>query len=148
MRASWTRTPAVVLLLALVGCSEKPDPVRETLDRIAKAAHGRDVQAVTAELAAEYRDEKGSARSDIEETLRGLFAAYETVDVTLRDVLIERAEGAARARFRADFSGKPRAVPGLAGLLPSSASYRFDVRLTSDGSAWRVAWASWERIGS
>jgi len=132
---------------AAVACGSKTDPVRETLDRVVKAAHGRDAAAVVEELSAEYRDETGSGRSDVEQRLRSYFAAYDIVNVTLHDVTIERGEGAARARFRADFSGQPRAVPGLAGLLPSSASYVFDVRLTRDGSAWRVAWASWERAG-
>ncbi len=66
----------------------------------------------------------------------------------LSDVTIERAEGAARVRFRAELSGQPRQASGLAGLLPSSETYRFDVRLVPDGSRWKVAWASWEPAGA
>ena len=143
MKALATRAGAAVALLMLAGCGRGGDPARETLDRIAKAAHARDASAVAAELSAEYRDEAGNGRSDIERTLAGYFAGYEIVDVTLSDVAIERAEGAARVRFRADLSGQPRKAAGLAGLLPSSQSYRFDVRLVPDGSRWKVAWASW-----
>jgi anti-sigma factor RsiW len=121
--------------------------VRQTLDRVAGSASERDVAGVAAHLAADYRDAAGNGRSDVEQTLRGYFAAYESLDVSLRDVSVERAEGAARARFRADLSGRPRKeAAGLAGLLPSSSSYRFDVRLVPDGTKWRIAWAAWEQV--
>jgi hypothetical protein len=136
---------ALVLGIAvLAGCHEKGDPIRQTLDRMARAAGARDAAGVVALLSADYRDGAGNGRSDIEQMLSGYFAAYEIVDVTLRDVSIERAEGAARARFRADLSGQPRQTAGLSGLLPSSASYRFDVRLARERSGWKVAWAAWE----
>lgn len=146
MKALPKRAAVVAMLLTLAGCGERGDPAREALDRIAKGARGRDAAAVAAELAADYRDAAGNGRSDIEQTLRGYFAGYEIVDVTLRDVAVERAEGAARVRFRADLSGQPRKAAGLAGLLPSSASYRFDVRLVPEGSRWKVAWAAWEPV--
>ncbi len=112
-----------------------------------KAADARDAAAVGRELADDYRDAAGAGRADVEQTLRGYFAAYEIIEVRLSDVVIERAEGAARARFRVDLSGQPRQASGLAGLLPSSESYRFDVRLVPDGSRWKVEWASWEPAG-
>ncbi len=138
---------AVFLALFAAFCGSGGDPARETLDRVAKAANARDAGAVAAELAADYRDASGSGRAEIEQTLRGYFAPYEIVQVRLSDVVIERAEGAARARFRADLSAQPRQGSGLAGLLPSAASYRFDVRLVPDGSRWKIAWASWEPAG-
>ena len=139
---------AVILLAVLTtSCLGGGDPARETLDRVAKAADARDAGAVAAELGADYRDASGSGRAEIEQTLRGYFAAYEIVQVRLSDVVIERAEGAARARFRADLSAQPRQGSGLAGLLPSAASYVFDVRLVPDGSRWKIAWASWKPAG-
>ena len=89
----------------------------------------------------------GSRRSDAEATIRRLFAGYEKLDVTLRDVQIERSEGAAIARFRVDLSGKPRAVGGLEGILPRTSSYRFELRLVPSGDRWLVAWASWSDTG-
>ena len=61
----------------------------------------------------------------------------------IRDVAIERAEGAARVRLRADLSGKPRKIGGLEGLVPSSSAYDFELRLVPEGGAWKVAWAQW-----
>jgi hypothetical protein len=143
-----SRTLAAVLpfaALALLRCGGKGDPARETLDRIAKAARERSASTVAEQLSGDYRDATGNGRADVEQMLRGYFAAYEIVDVTLSDVAIERGEGAARARFRADLSGQPR--QGVAGILPSSASYRFDLRLVPEGSRWKVAWASWQPEG-
>ena len=135
---------AAILLAPCAGCGERGDPIRATLDRIVRAAHDRDASAVAACLAPEYRDATGGGREEIERTLRGYFAAYDVVNVTLSHVEIERAERAARARFRAVLSAQPAKAAGLAGLLPSSAAYRFDVRLVPSGSRWKVAWASWE----
>jgi hypothetical protein len=140
----WTIPAALAAALLAAACGKREDPARETLDRIVKAADARDAAAVARELSDDYRDAFGSGRADVESTLRGYFAAYEILDVRLSDVVIERAEGAARARFRAALSGQPRAASGLAGLLPSSSAYRFDVRLVPDGSRWKVEWASWE----
>ena len=135
------------LLLSAGACGKKGDPARETLDAVAKAARERSASAVAAQLSPDYRDATGNARADIEQMLRGYFAAYEIVDVTLRDVTVERSEGAARARFQADLSGQPRQGSGIGGLLPTSDSYRFDVRLVPEGSRWKIAWASWETAG-
>ena len=76
--------------------------------------------------------------------MRRYFAAYEILDVKMKDLTIERAPEAARARFRAELSGQPRKIGGLDGLLPSASTYNFDVRLVPDGKRWKVAWASWE----
>jgi hypothetical protein len=138
---------AFLLVVFAAFCRGGGDPARETLDRVARAADARDAGAVASELAGDYRDATGSGRADVEQTLRGYFAAYEIVQVRLSGVVIERAEGAARARFRADLSAQPRQGSGLAGLLPSSSAYLFDVRLVPDGSKWKIAWASWEPAG-
>ena len=137
---------ALGAVLVAGSCSRSGDPVRETLDRIVRAADARDARAVIAELSSEYRDASGNGPGDVQGVLAGYFAAYDIVDVRLSEIAIERAEGAARARFRADVSGQPRQVSGLAGLLPSASAYRFDVRLVSDGARWKIAWASWEEV--
>lgn len=133
-------------VVTLAGCRERGDPIRVTLDRIVRSTRDRDAKGVAAQLTADYRDAVGNGVSDVEGMLRGYFAAYQSVEVTLNDLSIERSEGAARARFRVDLSGKPKESSGLAGLVPSAESYRFDVRLTPDGAGWKVAWAAWEPV--
>jgi hypothetical protein len=109
-------------------------------DRLVKAAHDRrrgGDEPARAGLPGRRRLRRGS-----EQLLRRYFAAYEIL-TSLEGVQTERAENAARVRFRANMSGQPLKVGGLSGLLPSSASYDFDLRLARDGKAWKVAWAQW-----
>jgi hypothetical protein len=143
MRRAFFRLAASLALLALSRCGPPADPVRATLDRVVAAARGRDASAVLREVAADFQAADGSSRADDEALLQRYFAAYESLDVRVEDVQIERAENSARVRLRAVMSGKPRSVGGLSGLLPSSASYDFDLRLSRDGKEWKIAWASW-----
>ena len=135
------------LLLLAPGCREKGDPVEATLNRMRKAAEARDTRGVVENLTPDFREAAGGGTSEVSETLRRYFAAYEIINLKMRDVTIERAPEAARARFRVEFSGQPRKIGGLDGLLPSASTYSFDVRLVPDGSRWKVAWAAWEAAG-
>jgi hypothetical protein len=147
------RAAAVLALLAAsaAGCGEKGDPVRQALDRLEAAAEERDAGDFVAGLAPDFRAEDGTGRAETEATLRRYFAAYESLDVKTSDVSIERAADAARVRFRAELSGKPRSIGGggLEGLLPARSAYRFDLRLSpGEGGRWLVTWASWENASN
>lgn len=145
MNPRWSRPAALLGLLVIeAACRAKGDPVRAVLDDVVASARSRNAAAVVSHLASDYRDAAGQSRSDAEQQLRRLFAAYEIVDVSIRDVSFERSEGAARARFQAEFSGQPRRVGGISGLFPSKAIYAFDLRLVPIGRDWKIAWAFWE----
>ncbi|MDQ5872477.1 MAG: hypothetical protein M3547_09780 [Acidobacteriota bacterium] len=140
---------AAALVLAGValaaGCGPPSDPVRQTIDGIVGGAQDRDAKAIMERLAPDFQAADGSGRVDAEATLRRYLAAYESLDVRISDLTVERAAGAARARFRADLSGSPRRIGGLDGLVPRSSAYRFDLRLVpAEGGRWLVTWASWE----
>jgi hypothetical protein len=135
------------LLLLAPGCREKGDPVEATLNRMRKAAEARDTRSVVDNLTADFREAAGGGTIEVSEALRRYFAAYEIINLKIRDVAIERAPEAARARFLVEFSGRPRRIGGLDGLLPSASTYTFDMRLVPDGSLWKVAWAAWEPAG-
>jgi hypothetical protein len=127
------------------GCGEKKDPVRQALDRLVAAAQERDSGDFAENLAPEFQAADGTGRADAEATLRRYFAAYENLSVRTSDVTVERAADAARVRFRAELSGKPRSIGGLEGLLPANSAYRFDLRFApGKGRRWLVTWASWE----
>jgi len=83
----------------------------------------------------------GMRRAEARATLQRYFAAYQSVHLTVYDV---QAEGRERVRCRVDFAGHPRDVGGLAGLLPSSAIYRFDLELATEAARLVVVRASWE----
>jgi len=140
---SSVRAVAFAAAAAVAACSGGGDPVRAAIDRTVKAANARDAGALFDNVASDFQAGDGSSRADDEGLLRHYFAAYESLDVRLEDVRIERTESTARVRLRAVMTGRPREVAGLAGLLPSFAKYDFDFRMSKDGAKWKVAWASW-----
>jgi hypothetical protein len=136
---------AIVLIALTSGCGPATDPVRQTIDGIVEGAQDRDARAIVERLAPDFQAADGSGRVDAQATLGRYLAAYEKLDVRISELNIERAAGAARARFRADLSGSPRRIGGLDGLLPQASAYRFDLRLVpAEGGHWVVTWASWE----
>lgn len=136
---------ARVALALAAACGPKSDPVRQTIDGIVEGAQDREAGAIMERLSPDFQAADGSGRADAETTLRRYLAAYEKLDVRISDLTVERAAGAARARFRADLSGSPRRIGGLDGILPQSSAYLFDIRLApAEGGRWHVTWASWE----
>jgi hypothetical protein len=132
-------------LFLFTGCGGGSDPVRATIDEIVRAAEKRDASSVMDRLSADFQAADGSGRADAEAMLRRYLAAYESLNVRISDLTIERAAGAARARFRAELSGKPRQIAGLDGWLPRTSSYKFDLRLSPDsGGRWLITSAGWE----
>ena len=128
-----------------VGCGPATDPVQQTIDGIVEGAEDRQAAAIVERLSPDFQAADGSGRADADATLRRYLGAYEKLGVRISELTIERAAGAARARFRADLSGSPRQIGGLEGLLPRASAYRFDLRLVpAEGGRWLVTWASWE----
>jgi hypothetical protein len=139
---------AVLLALGGAACAPPGDPVRGTVDAMVKAANARDVKALFEHVAGNFEAADGSGLEDAKTNVRRYFAAYEILSVSIRDVRIERGEGAARVRLSAEMSGQPRRIGGLDGLFPSSATYDFDLRLVAENGKWKVAWAQWNPAGA
>ena len=136
----------VLVLVGLAGCAKKGDPIREAIDGVVKAANARDTAAVMERVAPDFEAADGAGRLDLEVRLNQYFAAYEILHVTVSDVRVERGDGAALVRLRAQMSGQPKAVGGLSGLLPSEARYDFEIRLINNGEAWKIGWAGWKQV--
>ena len=135
------------MLAALaLSCRKETDPVRLLLNDLEEAAEDRDAEAVLKRLAPDFRGQNGLRRADAGAELRRYFFGYEKIDVTLSDVVVEPAGDAARVQLRIDFSGKPKGVGGLEGLLPAASAYRFGLELKKGGDAWLIAGATWEHI--
>ncbi|MGE5413538.1 MAG: nuclear transport factor 2 family protein [Syntrophomonadaceae bacterium] len=142
------RTGAEIALLLLAArCGAPKDPVRATVDAMVRAANARDAKALFDRVASGFSAADGSGRAEARATVERYFAAYETLSVSIGDLRIERGADAARVRFRAAMSGRPRRIGGLDGLVPSSAAYDFDVRLSPEDGTWKVTWAGWNPAG-
>ena len=135
-----------VLALTAVGCGGPADPVRQLLDGVAAAAQERDAEGVLVRLAPSFRGAGGMDRAAAGAELRRYFALYAGLDVTLSEVEVEPDDDGARARFRADLSGRPKDLPGVEGLLPRASAFRFDVRAAPEGDGWTIVSAEWERV--
>ncbi len=139
--------PLLLLFVpAAPACRRAPaDPVQALVERGLAAAEERDVAALEACLDPAFRGGGSLDRASSLAEARRWFFAYQSLDVELADLLIERpAEGRARASFRVVMSGRPKEIAGLADVLPRSAVYAFETEaaLGADGQ-WRFTSAAW-----
>ena len=135
-----------LLGMAVAACGAPPDPVRQLVEDVAAAAEDRDAESVLSRLAPSFRGTGGLDRAAVGAELRRYFALYSGLDVTLSDVEVEPEEEGARARFRADLSGRPKDLPGMEGLLPRASAFRFDVLAVPAADGWTIVSAEWERV--
>ncbi len=137
---------AIPLVLAVgLACSGTPDdPVEELRIALEAAAEARDAERFGERLSDEFRGPREEPRAEALATLRRYFAAYESVDLEVYGVEVDRDETHAEVRCVVEFSGRGRQLGGLAGLLPPTAVYRFDLVVAEEGGVWRVQRAAWE----
>ncbi len=146
MRRALPPLLALLVLASSAACRKDADPVRATIDALAKAADDRDARAVEALLAATYSDGEHADRAAAVATVRRYFAAYERVSASFSDLTIDRKPDAARATFVATFDGSPRKLGSLDAMLPRSAKVRFEMNLAPEDGRWKVAWAGWQLV--
>jgi hypothetical protein len=132
-------------LLLMAGCGGAPaDPLERLLAEIEEAAEDRDAEAFGSHLAPGFVATGGMDRAATIAEVRRWLALYQGIDVTLSG--IERVPPST-VRFRADFSGRPKDLPGLQGMLPGASAFRFELQ-TAPGpeGALQIAGAKWERM--
>ena len=143
-----SRLLLTVAVAAATACRGAEDPAADAVRSLARAANHRDASTIVAALAPGFEGSLGMSREDVDAELRRLFAAYASVGVSVLDLSTERYPELTLARFRVEFRGSSRRIGGLEGILPSSARYRFELRLVPEGREFRVASARWEEMGS
>jgi len=131
-----------------MACGPRPpsDPVERLVFDLAQAATARDAEAFGTHLAGAFTGEAGLSRADALGELQRYFMLYESVEVVTAGLEVERSGPALVARFRASFAGKPKDIRGLAGLLPETARFQFELTLGDEHGALRVQKAGWQRI--
>ena len=139
---------AAALSLAVLGaaCSRAPkDPVQALLAELEAAAEDRDANRFAERLSPSFVAAGEMSRPDAVLMLRRYFAAYDSVALTVYGTEVERTGASAHVRTIVEFSGRPRALGGLDGLLPPQAVYRFDLETAEEDGTWRVRSARWEQ---
>lgn len=132
-------------LAAFAACGGRKDPILALVDDLEAAAEDKDAEGIRDRLAEGFRGQGGVNRAEAHALARRYFAAYETIDLQVYDVSVQRSgDGAADVRFRVEFSGRARSIGGLDGFLPPDAMYRFDLHVVDQGGAWKVGRAGWE----
>lgn len=131
-----------------LACGPKPptDPVELLVFDLAQAAMAQDADAFGSHLAAGFTGEGGLSRGDALAELRRYFALYKSVEIGTAGLQVDRSESATLARFRASFAGKPKDIQGLAGMLPETARFQFELVLQDEAGVLKVARAAWQRI--
>jgi len=136
----------VAVLSAGLACSGTPaDPIEQLQAELETAAEARDADRFGERLSEEFRG-GGLARDEALATLGRYFAAYESVDLEVYGVEIDRDGSRAEVRCVVELSGRARQIGGLKGLLPPAAVYRFELGVADEVGVWRVQRAAWEPI--
>ncbi len=134
---------ALVLLASIIACSNK-DPLNLLLEDLEEAAENRNVDAFKKRLATDFIANDEISREESLALLRRYFLAYERITVDVTNV--ERSKTGNRVSFQVSFSGNVNAAFNLQNLLPSTASYHFDLRLVQEGGSLKVQKAFWKKV--
>lgn len=138
----------VPLALAVgLACSGTPaDPVLALRVELEAAAEARDAERFGRLLSEDLQGTGGLTRADALATLRRYFAAYESVDLQVHGLEVDRVGATADVRCVVEFTGQARTFGGLGGLLPPEAVYRFHLGVAEEDGVWRVRRAAWEPV--
>jgi hypothetical protein len=130
--------------MAATACGGPTDPALALLSDLEAAVEARDADALAQRLAPDFEGRDGMGRQQAMDTVRRLLLGYEAASLEIYEVEQEPVPGGARVSFWVEFSGRPRSLGGLSGLLPPGAVYVFDLELRRGDPDWLVAAASWE----
>lgn len=141
------RTTIPLVLAVGLACAGTPDdPVEELRIALEEAAEDRDAERFGERLSEDFRGPRDLPRAEALAALKRYFAAYESVDLEVFGVEVDRDGSRADVRCVVEFAGRARSFGGLKGLLPPAAAYRFELAVGEEAGVWRVQRAAWEPI--
>lgn len=140
-RAIGVWAAVAVLAALLAACSRAADrrALEDTIRSMQEAAQARDVGALMAHVAADFRGRDGLDRDGLRRLLALHLVRHTKVDLTLGplDMAIEGTR--AEVRFRLLAAGFER------GVLPSRAdAYKVTTLWRAEGGRWRLEYADWD----
>ena len=136
-----------LVLAASLACSGTPaDPIEELRVELEEAAEARDAERFGQRLSENFRGPRDLPRTEALATLRRYFAAYQSVDLEVYGIEVDRDGTRAEVRCVVELAGRARQLGGLKGLLPPAAVYRFELGVAEEAGVWRVQRAAWEPV--
>ena len=134
---------AALLLLTIMACSSK-DPLSLLLEDLEEATEARDIDLFEKRLASSFTANDEINREEALAQLRRYFLAYERITVDVTNV--ERSKTGTQVSFDVSFSGNVNEAFKLQNLLPSTASYQFNLRLVQEKGTLKVQRAFWNEL--
>jgi len=134
----------VLVLLASAAACRSKDPVALLMEELEQATEARDVSAFEKRLASSFAGNDRISRDEARATLRRYFAAYERISLDISNM--ERSESGNRVKFQVSFSGQVNAAFNLQNLLPSTATYDFELRFAQEAGTLKVQKAFWQEV--
>jgi hypothetical protein len=134
---------AFVLVAFMMACSSK-DPLSLLIEDLEEAAENRDVDVFKKRLASSFTANDQIGREEALTLLRRYFLAYERITVDVTNV--ERSKTGTQVSFDVSFSGSVNEAFKLQNLLPSTASYQFNLRLVQEEGTLKVQRVFWNEL--
>lgn len=146
------RYSSLFLLLAAIliaSCASEnlsaEQQIRRFIDHVETVAEDRDVEGLDETVSEQYYDGRKQTKRTIAALTRFYLGAHKSVHVlsSIREIVLTDSTHA-QARIVVGLAGSPiENASALSGL--GADIYMFDVKLTKEGSDWRVSSAEWER---
>lgn len=134
---------ALVLVAPIMACTSK-DPLSLLLEDLEEAAENRDVDVFEKRLASSFTANDEIGREQALAQLRRYFLAYKRITVDVTNV--ERSKTGNSVSFQVSLSGNVNEAFKLQNLLPSTASYQFNLRLVQEEGTLKVQRAFWNEV--
>ncbi len=136
-------TVAFVLVAFMIACSSK-DPLSLLIEDLEEAAENRDVDIFEKRLASSFAANDEISREQALAQLRRYFLAYKQITVDVTNV--EPSKTGNLVSFKVSFSGTVNEAFKLQNLLPSTASYQFNLHLVQEEGTLKIQRAFWNEV--
>jgi hypothetical protein len=149
MKTAVTLILLFFLSISSLGCHKETeqDKVKKVIINIQKAAEEKDVKKIINNLSKSYSDPQGYNYETIKGFLLGYFFRYPKISAYITGLEISVSDTFSKVVFQAVLTGGNK-TGSSADLIPESLGvYAFVVEMKKEPDGWRVASATWERVG-